>query len=356
MATLKASSDRVRLLKRMSLATVAEGRKRWRQVDTSSIVASWQASIPRLIAVIAGAQLVAGQTADEYAETALSEQGLSMPPESQVNPYGLVGVASDGRSLDSLLIQPALVVLGAIALGEPTARSMQLGYVSLESALRTQVSDAFRAADSVAFTNRRVTTYVRVLTPPSCSRCVVLAGSDYAWSTAFRRHPGCDCLSLPTTKTRGMDQRTDPKSYFESLSVDEQDRIFTKAGAQAIRDGADIGQVVNARRRAAGMTPSVSKRLQRRAKEIGVDTAGFARQGRGQLQTVNVLGDEFFVTLEGKPLQLPGGGSAPRLMPESIYQIARDRDHAIALLKRHGYIFDRPQFLPGPDGRLIRIN
>lgn len=355
METLGASKDRVRLLKRMSGATVAEGRRQWRRVDSGSIVASWRASIPRLIAVIAGAQLVAGQTADDYVDEALFEQGLSMPPEMQVNPYGLVGVASDGRSLDSLLLQPAFTALAAVAAGETASRSMQLGYAALESMLRTQVADAFRAADSIATTTRRVTTYVRVLTPPSCSRCVVLAGSDHAWNTAFRRHPGCDCISLPTTRTRGLEYRTDPDEYFRSLSAAEQDRVFTKAGAAAIRDGADIGQVVNARRRAAGMNPAISRRLRTRARDIGLDAAGFARTGRGSLQTVNVLGEEFFVTLEGRPVQLPGGGSAPRLMPESIYQIARDRDHAISLLRRHGYIIDRPRYLPGADGRLTRV-
>lgn len=41
---------------------------------------------------------------------------------------------------------------------------------------------------------------------------------------------------------------TGPGDYFESLDRAEQDKIFTKAGAQAIRDRADINQVVNARR------------------------------------------------------------------------------------------------------------
>lgn len=74
----------------------------------------------------------------------------------------------------------------------------------------------------------------------------------------FKRHPGCDCDAIPLaewdddeTNDARRDWIFDPGTYFDSLTEDQQDKIFTKAGAQAIRDGADINQVVNARR---GMT------------------------------------------------------------------------------------------------------
>jgi hypothetical protein len=40
---------------------------------------------------------------------------------------------------------------------------------------------------------------------------------------------------------------TNPQDAFASLSTAEQDATFTKAGAEAIRQGADMGRVVNAR-------------------------------------------------------------------------------------------------------------
>lgn len=343
MTPLKASSDRAELLKRTSRGAVAEARRLWRGIDTSRISASWQAAIPRLATVIAASQLLAAQTAESYIGDALGQQDITKPVEGLLNPWALVGVASDGRPLETLLIQPALAVLGALAEGFSMARSMQIGYAGLESITRTQVADGFRAADSVAGAARRVSTYVRVLTPPSCSRCVILAGDDRAWNTSFKRHPGDDCISLPTTRTKGYARRTNPDEYFRSLSREEQDRVFTKAGAQAIRDGADIGQVVNARRKAAGMAGTVSKRVRKRARDVGLDADEFQRRGRGRLQTVSVLGEDTFITLEGRPVQLPGGGSAPRMMPESIYAVARDQDHAIRLLKRHGYIRESSQ-------------
>lgn len=97
----------------------------------------------------------------------------------------------------------------------------------------------------------------------------------------------------------------------------EQDRVFGKAGAQAIRDGADIARVVNARR---GMTtaadPSGRRRLVRDERGLFTTTEATTRRGR-----------------------LPGQVAGARLMPESIYEIAKgDRDEAIRLLRAHGYI------------------
>lgn len=353
---IRAAVERQRNLKDTSRSAVSNARRLWRDVDPGAVNTSWQRLLPQMATVIIGTQVVASQNADDYTQAALDAQGLDRPADGRVDPQGLAGVASDGRPLASLLSQPVVVTLAALAAGATQTRAMAEGYTELEMITRTQVADAFRAADSVAAVSRRVTHYVRVLTPPSCSRCVVLAGSDRAWNSAFRRHPGCDCISLPTTVTRGLDQRTDPRGYFDSLSPAEQDRVFTNAGAAAIRDGADIGQVVNARRKAAGMTETVSPRTRRRVREQGLDAGEFATSGRGGLQTVEVFGEQRFVTLEGRGVDLPGGGTAPRLMPESIYEIARDPEHAVALLKRHGYIIDRPRFRPGPDGRLTRVN
>jgi hypothetical protein len=321
---------------------MSEARRLWRGVDPARISDTWRAAIPRLMTVLMGAQFVAGQTATDYVSAALEQQSIRSPVDGLLNPFALVGVASDGRPLDTLLIQPALAAMSALADGYTRSRSMQIGYASLEMLTRTQVADAFRGADSVAGSTRRVARYVRVLTPPSCSRCVVLAGDDRAWNTSFKRHPGCDCISMPTTQTKGFARRTDPRGYFESLSREEQDRVFTKAGAQAIRDGADVAQVVNARRKAAGMSSAApSKQDKIKARETGVDIGQFAASGgqRRRLQTVDVFGQPTFVTLSGNAIKLPGGGQAPRLMPESIYAIAKDQDHAIRLLKLHGYIY-----------------
>jgi hypothetical protein len=104
---------------------------------------------------------------------------------------------------------------------------------------------------------------------------------------------------VPAREDTADDLRTDPKRYFDSLSAAEQSRQFTVAGAEAIRSGADVAQVVNAR---SGMYSAAGQSLTRSAAGI-----------RGQ------------------------GGI--RLMPEQILREANgDRDEALRLLKRFGYL------------------
>lgn len=115
--------------------------------------------------------------------------------------------------------------------------------------------------------------------------------------------------------------------YFESLDPVEQERIFTKAGAQAIRDGADINQVVNARRGMSQIqTPGSTKWL--------VTNEGATRRGIGR-RSMNAAGI-------GDVKKVPGSRYrrtiSQRLMPETIYQVGRDQEHIMQLLKTYGYI------------------
>ncbi|WP_434080883.1 hypothetical protein [Sanguibacter sp. Z1732] len=106
-----------------------------------------------------------------------------------------------------------------------------------------------------------------------------------------------------------------PEEYFEELSEAEQERIFTKAGAEAIRNGADPTQVVNARR---GMSRAQSGRLTRDARGTYTTAEGATRRG-----------------MYGRR-----SGGAPRLMPESIVEIADGNvDRMQDLLRQYGYIW-----------------
>lgn len=113
------------------------------------------------------------------------------------------------------------------------------------------VNDAGRTASLVDMGRREaVTGYVRSLNPPSCSRCAILAGRVYRYSTGFQRHPRCDCLMTPTTQAAGRDLVTDPneavaKGWVTGLS--QKDR-------EAFDAGGDLGRIVNVRRQTAGLT------------------------------------------------------------------------------------------------------
>lgn len=267
----------------------------WRQIDQGAIAASWRRLLPQALAVLTVAQGAAADASGAYADALLVEYGLPVETAGRVRPGAFAGVASDGRDLAGLLYQPAITALAQIADGTTPARGLLSGQVALDMIVRTQVADAGRVADGVALVARPgLTGYVRVLSLPSCARCVILAGRRYGWNAGFRRHPRCDCRHVPIAGFVPDDVRVRPRAYFDSLPAAEQDRVFTRAGAEAIRDGADIARVVNARR---GL-----------------------------------------VEADGRLFTTERAGRRSRLMPEQIYRDAKDRDDAIRLLRLHGFI------------------
>jgi len=176
-----------------------------------------------------------------------------------INPVAFAGIASDGRDLEGLLRGAVVKLRESQRAGLSDAVSKAHGRNFLELVVRTQVSDAARAAESVGVTVADAQTptgrpvmvgWIRMLTPPSCGDCAILAGKFYRWNSGFKRHPNCDCRHLPCTLAASTQMLTNPKVYFESLTEAEQDYYFGKANAQAIRDGADIYQIVNAGRTA----------------------------------------------------------------------------------------------------------
>ena len=181
----------------------------------------------------------------------------------------------------------------------------------------TEIADAGRGAAGVQIAARPRVGYVRMLNPPSCSRCVILAGRFYRWNQGFLRHPRCDCTHVPTMVTDQAEAFAhglidDPYEAFERMSEAEQNRVFTNAGAQAIRDGADMYQVVNARRgmkyRGAFTTEGTSKH-------------GWAGQ----------------ILRKGQK----------RMTPETIYRLNPSREQAVEALRAQGYITGRGQVSGG---------
>ena len=333
--------------------TSREVRRLWAGVDRTDIARSWAASVPMAQEVVERAQARAADTADTYLDALMDAHQLPADDEGRVRTAAFVGTASDGRGLNTLLYQPAVTALVALQRRESVSRAMAHGAFTAELITATQVADAGRVADEVATVARpRLAGYVRMLKPPSCARCVILAGKWYAWNNPFKRHPACDCIMVAAPEDTADDIRTNPKAYFESLTEAEQDKIFTKAGAEAVRLGADLNQVVNSRRGARGLTPA-GARITRA--EVTILRDGRAR---GRLTPVDAFGVQTFVTHEGTTtrgvagrslgareggLKLPNAryrsARAPRLMPESIIQIAGDdRAEAIRLLKRNGYL------------------
>lgn len=325
----------------------------WADLDGRDLDGSWRAAnvADRLLVAVAQSQSVAVTMSDRYVALALLGQGGVADPAGVLDPSSLVGIASDGRDLDDLLARPLVGAKVAIRDGVSPTVALARARAALGVIAGTQVADAGRVAAGTATAAQTAASgWMRVLTLPSCDRCAVLAGRVYRWSEGFERHPMCDCVHAPVGEASDAVDglRVDPGAYFASLSPPDQDKYFTRAGAEAIRLGADIGQVVNARRGGSGS--QVAGRL------TGPEQA-LLRRGRAVVRT-DVYGRRLAVTTEGTTVRgvagrlsaredgaerVPGvrvrSARVPRLMPEAILELAGDdRVEAVRLLGRFGYL------------------
>jgi hypothetical protein len=327
--SLPRSADRYARDQRAEIgAAVSAVRRQWRRMGPE-FDESYRVIEPVLLDVVMTAQERVAAGAQEYVPAVLEETGQvrAVEPRARVSTSPLVGVAGDGRPLDSLLYE---AVIGAkVAVSEGATASQALAERSrwLTLAVGTVLSDTARQSESLAMGVRPVGGYVRMLNPPSCSRCAILAGKWFRKNQGFQRHPGCDCRHIPAAESIGDDLTVNPAEYFESLSPAEQDRIFTKAGAEAIRNGADINQVVNARR---GM-----RTAQIGGRDVLVTLEGTTRRGWAYRHLTPASQRGADIRLAGERYRRT---RRPRLMPETIQQVAKDREDYLRLLRANGYL------------------
>jgi hypothetical protein len=172
----------------------------WATLDAGRAIASWEAGIgERIYVLISMAQELFARDANSYVRRSLGLMGLTYRG-GDVVPLNFAGIASDGRDLESLLAGAVVNLRQSQRAGESEARARERGANFLRLAGQTQVADAARAAEGVSITASEPTDrtgkkvevgWIRVLNPPSCSRCVLLAGRFYRWNEGFERHPNC---------------------------------------------------------------------------------------------------------------------------------------------------------------------
>lgn len=246
-------------------------------------------------AALVSSSAVAGYVADSPATVAEAFLGVSSAGFSLTEPI----VATIDRHF------PA----PPIAIPDPWWDDAQAFMADLEQLLVSEIADAGRTASQVEFVSRpEWQNYVRMLTPPSCGRCAILAGRIYRDLEAFQRHPGCDCVLTPVQDWQSAHDAglvSDANTAFKRGEV----RGLSKADAQAVADGADLQSIVNATR---GIVT-----VDTLGHRVKATTAGTTRRAAWRKQNPSRL---------------------VRLRPESLYQIARDREDAIRLLRLYGYI------------------
>lgn len=324
----------------------------WKRMDFDALDTSWAQVAPALLLQSNAAQLAAAKTSDRYVSSLSSAYGFDQDAARTI-PQSFVGVDGSGRSMESLLHGAVTTTKEAIGSGFGRVQSLEAGAAFLASMMKTGLADLGRAADLTAATGKGYTHYVRVVNPGACQRCAILAGMD-SFRNAFKRHPACKCTTAPvvmdgTITPPGL--HSSPDDYFESLSKAEQDRIFTKGGAEAIRSGAKVQDVVSARRGASGISTSRGIGRQTTANSgrrmtrtrIGTDASGKPIMGYTTTEGTyrgNFRSNQNQIGVGSRRVDgnRYSASKRTRLMPESIVGMTDDLATRQLLLRDAGYL------------------
>jgi len=314
----------------------------WRGAQAGDLDVGWDAVAPTLGDVMSSAQVAAAQAGAIYAARSLTMQGSS--GGEKVVAEAFAGVTREGRAVVPELYASVTTTKTLIGAGGGVPAAFRAGVGVLSVLAANIIRDSGRGAAATAAVSAGSRHYVRVVQPGACSRCAQLAGV-VGFRRPFARHPRCRCTSMWLTDNEAPEGFfSSSADYFDSLSEAEQDRVFTKSGAWAIREGADISKVVNARRGAlqAAQRPDGSYlRARLRPQVIGVKADGSpltvyatpegttarSRWARGQGLDQRLTDERYRRT------------SSLRLMPEQIQTMSQSPEHARELLRKYGYLY-----------------
>jgi hypothetical protein len=270
-------------------------------------------TIPQIAASAAGYQL---------ASATLSTRTVAAFAQDST-PLTIAGAFAGVSSYGFPLTEPIIATIDQRvpappeALPDPWWDDAQAFMADLERLILSEVADAGRTASQVEFVGRpEWQNYVRMLNPPSCPRCAILAGQIYRDLDAFDRHPGCDCVMVPVQDWQTAHDAGLVSSFADAFEKGDVSGL-SKADAQAIADGATPHEVVNATRGLGAPGITAALRAEVFGRKVKATTEGTTKRA---------------VWRKANPTRLV------RLRPESIYEFAKDREDAVRLLKLYGYI------------------
>jgi len=294
---------------------------------------------PSLIAIANTAQKRVAVAAAEFVPATLHATGLAKSdvPSWSIDTRQWVGTVGDGRPTESLLYGAVIHTKSAIKEGASTPEALAAGSQWLSASLGSLLSDTARGVEQAATYARPVAGYVRMLTPPSCGRCVVLAGKWFRMNRGFERHPGCDCIHVPAPESVAEDMRVNAVDYLHSLDESSLAKVLgSKANARTwLEFGQDsptqtMNQLINAYRKTGGIrTAQIYGKSVKYTLE-GTTRRGVAYHQMSRVRALSAMGE----SKDGRYRRI----NAPRLMPESIFQIAENKAHAERLLRDHGWL------------------
>ncbi|MCP3800330.1 hypothetical protein NLX83_13785 [Allokutzneria sp. A3M-2-11 16] len=291
----------------------------WNEIPAHELARLWPMLGPLLVEIVAAGQRAAASYAARAVKVVAADGAPVAQKPAELVPAAFAGLAVDGRSLLSLLWLAVDTVVRGLVAGVAPSEAHAAGLHRLLRFASGEVADTARVAMHAAMAaDDRIVGYERVVVLPACGRCVILAGRVYRWSEGFDRHPQCDCGMQPLTAEQWRDRprRDAPRELFEAMTPAQRKKAFTKGGLKAIEAGADIAQVVNARR-------SMYKIGKFTATRDGTTVRGNA--GR-------LLGEH----------RKQGGryrrSTRPRLMPAEAVNRASSREELVTWLRNAGYM------------------
>jgi hypothetical protein len=305
----EASQAQYREQQRITGLTATSVRRLWRRLG-ADFTSDWARVGPQVLTVVERGRAAAVTAALPYTAAVLAETGQTANPKGELIPDGFLVSAPDGRTVVDVLEGGVISARQAVGAGLATQAALEIGGTRLLGDVLTMLADTRRQVYHADIISRpRLAGYARMLNAPSCSRCVVLAGKWFRWNQGFQRHPRCDCIHVPASENVAGDIRTDPYAYFRSLSREQQDKVFTKSGARAIRDGADMYRVENVRLR--GLSSPRSRQAAKYGTPTRVTVDDIYRTAGNRTNAIRMLQEEGYIT----GAQTPGGniiGTGPQ--------------------------------------------
>lgn len=241
----EASANQYRAQQAITGTTAKAVSRLWSRMG-SDFDASWSSIGPQMLEVVETGRAAAVAVAVPYTTAVLTETGQAAEPVGVLSASAFLASAPDGRPVDSLLEQSVIKAKVAVGSGMTTERALTGAGQWLTMATLTTLADTRRMVYQADIMQRpTLTGFTRMLNPPSCKDCIALAGKWFRWNEGFERHPNCDCIHIPAAENVAGDFRTDPNATFDSMTPAEQERVFGRSEARALREGADIYKVVN---------------------------------------------------------------------------------------------------------------
>ncbi|WP_242883986.1 hypothetical protein [Actinomadura litoris] len=237
----------------------------------------WLDLAPAAAALLADAQASAALVALAYLGEHAEACGAAPAPGPYLSPRAVVGHTSAGYDLAAVLGQLVGLARRRLAAGQAPDAAWRATAPRLTRIVRTEVADAHREYLSGALClDDRIIAYQRLVMPPACGRCLILAGQRYTFSAGFKRHPGCaGCTHVPIYHVPGRGEvggtpaDHTPRGLFGQMTPAQQLAALNgdPDAVAAVRDGVDMFAVVNGQRPAKSI--KIRRTEARIAKRLG---------------------------------------------------------------------------------------